>query len=242
MYFEEEENECDIKLKLPTMICDKSLGSSIPPPFPSSHHFMVICGGPGQGKTSFALGTYFNTHGPLRKKFNNVYIVVPPTSRGSVKDDPFKDHNPKKMSDELSLEFLHKVHTQGEVNPILKTPQNTLLYLDDVGAELKNKNIQKKLKQIIWNRRHLRTSIVMLCQNYKSLSLDLRKTISHLVCFKPSNLSEWGAIGSELLAIPKNQMQDLYDSVYQEPHDLLFAETNTGILHRNFNKLNIIEY
>ena len=25
----------------------------------------------------------------------------------------------------------------------LKTPQNTLLYLDDVGAELKNKNIQK---------------------------------------------------------------------------------------------------
>ena len=146
------------------------------------------------------------------------------------------------MSDELSLEFLHKVYTQGEVNPILKSPQNSLLYLDDVGAELKNKNIQKKLKTLIFNRRHLRTSIVMLCQNYKSIPLDLRKTISHLVCFKPSNLSEWAAIGSELLAIPKNQMQDLYDSVYQEPHDLLFAETNTGILHRNFNKLNIIEY
>ena len=99
MYFQEEENECDIKLKLPTMICDKSLGSNIPHPFPSSHHFMVICGMPGGGKTSFALGTYFSKNGPLRKKFNNVYIVVPPTSRGSVKDDPLKDHNPKKMSD-----------------------------------------------------------------------------------------------------------------------------------------------
>ena len=241
MYFEEEENECDIKLKLPVMICDKSLGKDIPEPFPSSHHFMVISGGPGLGKSSFALATYFNKHGPLRKKFNNVFVVVPPTSRGSVKDDPFQNHTPKKMSDELTLEFLHKVHTQGEVNPILKPPQNSVLYLDDVGAELKNKNIQKKLKQLIWNRRHLRTSIVMLCQSFRSIPLDLRKVISHLVCFKPSNLSEWQSIGSELLAIPKSHMQDLYESVYQEPHDLLFASTNDGKIYRNFNKLNIIE-
>ena len=145
------------------------------------------------------------------------------------------------MSDELSLEFIHKLHTQGEVNPMMKPPQNGLVYLDDVGSDLKDKNIQKKLKQLIWNRRHLRTSIVMLCQSYKSIPLDLRKTSSHLVCFKPSNLSEWQAIGSELLALPQSSMQDLYDSVYQEPHDLLFAETNSGKLYRSFNKLNIIE-
>ena len=98
MIFEEEENQAPPKLRLPTMICDKSLGN-IPEPFPCSHHFMVVCGAPGQGKTSFALGTYFKAGGPLRKKFNNVFAVVPPTSRGSVANEPFQKHNPKRMSE-----------------------------------------------------------------------------------------------------------------------------------------------
>ena len=145
------------------------------------------------------------------------------------------------MSDELTLDFLNKVFAQGEANPRLKEPQNSLLYLDDVAADLKNKNIQKRFKQLIWNRRHLRTSIVMLVQSYKSIPLDLRRTISHLVCFKQSNLMEWNAIGSELIALPKSAMQELYETVYQEPHDLLFVNCTNGDLYRNFNHLNPID-
>jgi hypothetical protein len=66
------------------------------------------------------------------------------------------------MFDELSYGTIFNIHDK-----LLKASsenENTLLILDDVGASLKNIEIQKILKDIVYNRRHLKVHIVILLQ------------------------------------------------------------------------------
>ena len=71
---------------------------------------------------------------------------------------------------------------------------SSLLIMDDVTASLKKLEIQMLLKKIIFNRRHYRLSIICLVQSYNAMPLAVRKTISHLACYKPRNKKELAAI------------------------------------------------
>ena len=50
-----------------------------------------------------------------------------------------------------------------------------LLMLDDVGAMLKRPEIQENFIKIIYNRRHIKCSIIMLLQSYISIPRESRK-------------------------------------------------------------------
>ncbi len=72
---------------------------------------------------------------------------------------------------------------------------SSLLIMDDLAASLKNLEIQMLLKKIIFNRRHYRLSIIYLVQSYNAMPLAIiRKTISHLACYKPRNKKKMSAI------------------------------------------------
>ena len=62
--------------------------------------------------------------------------------------------------------------------------ETSLLILDDVGAVLKNVEIGKKLRQIIYNRRHLKCHIVILLQSFLSIPKEVRKLITNCFMFK----------------------------------------------------------
>ncbi len=53
--------------------------------------------------------------------------------------------------------------------------------------------------------------------------------------FKPRNKKEAEAMWEELLNISKRTGEGLLRILFQDPHDFLMGDTNTGSVYRNFN-------
>ena len=75
-----------------------------------------------------------------------------------------------------------------------KNQVDTLLLIDDYASELKNGDILKLLNTFVNNRHHLRLSVWMSVQTYKSIALSNLKTINIIVMFKCMNKAEIKAI------------------------------------------------
>ena len=119
---------------------------------------------------------------------------------------------------------------------------SSLLIMDDVTASLKNLEIQMLLKKIIFNRRHYRLSIICLVQSYNAMPLSVRKTISHLACYKPRNKKEMAAIWEELIFLDKETGEALQRFVFDKPYSFLFACADTNELTKKFDRILIKDH
>lgn len=226
-----------INLSLPQFLCDTPLSNRIPQPLPANHSFVVFAGSAGSGKTSTAIGL-LTTKGKkacYRGVFHNIIVMMPKSSLASLRKNPFHDLDEEKIFHELTYETLNDVYEL--VQDYADEDENTLLFIDDMTASLKDLEVQKLFSLLINNRRHLRLTIWMLVQTYKSIPLTLRKTISHLFQYKPTNKAEVSSIFEELLFYPKEIYEKVLRHVYQKKHDFLFADIGTRKLYRKFNEL-----
>ena len=155
----------------------------------------------------------------------------------SVKQNIFKNHN--RMHDDLDFPTLDRLFET--VMADVEEKLNSLLVLDDVTASLKNLDVQQLLKRIIFKRRHYRLSVIILVQSYNAMPLAIRKTISHLVCYKPRNKKELAAVWEELVNLPRETGEALSIFVFDKPYASLFAVTETGALHKNFDAITVNE-
>jgi hypothetical protein len=235
------EGTSKIKLDIPEFKCDNSLGAHIQDPMPASHHMMVMAGAPGSGKSSLALGLLL-TKGEsrvYRKVFHNVFVFMPLHSMHSLKKNTFENHDPEKTFHEIDSESLEKVYAM--VQGFAGDEKNSLIVIDDMTADLKNNENLKFLMMLINNRRHLRLSLWFLVQSYIAIPLSLRKVISHLVMFHPSNKKEYLSLFEELLHLPRHVADAITQYVFKNKHDFLVVDIVNGNLYRNFNKLSFLE-
>jgi hypothetical protein len=72
-------------------------------------------------------------------------------------------------------------------------------------AYLKDKEVLKLFKELIWNRRHFRTSIYFLCQTWYSVPKDIRRLFNNIFVFRTS----------------KNELTCIFDEVVEQKKDLL---------------------
>ena len=221
-----------IEFKPPEFLCDKSISRTIEAPLPASHHFMAICGPAGSGKTSLMLGMLTSKQ-MYRRAFHHVHLVMPEHSRGSIKNSPFEGHD--KSYNDLDWSTLNKIREA--VEAASKKKQYSLIIMDDVGAALKDKEIQRLLKQLIWNRRHLRTSIWIMAQSFNSMPMPIRKSISHLAMYKPNNNKEAKLLFDELVYVEKEDATKLMDFVFEKRHDFLFVDIAGGTFYKNFDRI-----
>ena len=114
--------------------------------------------------------------------------------------------------------------------------ETTLLILDDVGASLKNNDIQQTMKKIIFNRRHLKVHIVMLLQSFTSCPLTIRKLFTNVFMFKPSK-KEFEILFDELFEQQKEYALQIMKFVYQEPHDYLMLNVDSQRMYKDFNEI-----
>ena len=122
--------------------------------------------------------------------------------------------------------------------------EDTLLLIDDFASELKNGDVLKLLNTLVNNRRHLRLSVWMSVQTYKSIPLSNRKTINILVLFKCMNKAETKALWEEMSFLPKEVFFDLLQYMFQNIDNGSFI-TSGNILssgsmsasHAEFNEL-----
>lgn len=129
---------------------------------------------------------------------------------------------------------LQEIENKTNLRRTKKPPETTLIIIDDMTVFLKQKDVEAKLRKIVFNRRHYYTSIMILAQSYIALPLDLRKTLSHFFLFKPRNKKESEAIWEELLFMSKKVGEGLLRFVFRENYDCLMGDANSGNVYRNF--------
>lgn len=230
-----------LQLDIPEFICDSNpIGEHLNKYDMLSHlnaySTTAIIGKPGSGKTSL-LVSFLKGKGKqkvFRRCFDHILLVMPKSSRDSMKDDIFASHSADKMFDELNDDTINTIHNKLHVSTEQK--ENTLLILDDIGASLKNNLIQKKLKEIIYNRRHLKVHIIMLLQSYKSCPSDVRKMMTNVFIFKPAK-QEFETLFEELFEMAKDNVLNIMNLVYDEPHQYLMLNIENQKMYKGFDQI-----
>ena len=149
--------------------------------------------------------------------------------------DPLFDKLPDENKfDELTFEALNDVLEK--IKEDAQEGYNSCCIFDDVGASLKDKDIQKLLKQMIFNRRHYHLNCYFLIQSWKSCPLPIRKLFSNCFIFKVSK-KEMDTILDDVLEIPKQYVEPIMKQVYDKPHKWLFFNVTSGRLFDGFNEI-----
>lgn len=230
-----------LKLDIPHFICDNNpIGEHLNKydmlKHLNAYSTTCIIGKPGSGKTSL-LVSFLNGKGKnkvFRKCFDHILLVMPSSSRNSMKDNIFEDHPEEKMYEELSYTNINEIYDKLLTSTELK--ENTLLILDDIGASLKNNDIQNKLRTIIFNRRHLKVHIVMLLQSFLSCPREIRKLFTNIFIFKPAKV-EFENLFNELFETAKDQTMDIMRLVYDKPHQYLMLNIEHQKLYKGFDEI-----
>lgn len=222
------------RLEAMEMLCDNKLSSRLEKyeltKFLNCHSTNLLIGKPGSGKTSLMVSFFDKL---LRGCYNNIFLFQPSHSRASMKRDIFEEIPEDQKFDELNYENL-----SGVLEAIKSDdPEYThCIIFDDMGAYLKNNDIRKLLKEIIYNRRHYHISVYFLCQSYLSCEKDIRKLFSNVFIFRVSK-NELETIFDELVESKKDLIYPLASMVYDRPHQYMFINTDTQRIFKGFDEI-----
>ena len=237
MVVEAETAASSIDIHIPTFAVDRSLGDHIPHPLPQQAHFAAFVGPPRSGKTSLSTALLAQDEPRIYSGvFDRVYLIIPAASAASMDDSPFANH--KRMYHELTDELLSAILE--DVGRVSAENRNSLIIIDDFQSELKNTDLRKSLERMIANRRHLRLTVWIITQTFKSLPLSTRKMISHLFMFRPSNRRETESIRDELIMMDRRVFSEMIEHTFQsggDPHTFMFIDVANGKVHKRFNEL-----
>lgn len=219
------------------MRCDKPLHKKLDKfeltKFLNQHTTNLLIGKPKSGKTSL-LFSLFESREILRKVYHKIYVFQPEPSRSSMKNDIFGKLPPDQLFNELNFENLDLVMDEIEATSDL----NIAIIFDDVGASLKNFDTMNLMKKLIFNRRHLHTSVFFLVQTYYSIPKDIRKLFSNIFVFRV-NKNELATIFDEI--VEDKEMVDIAPQIskliYDKPHNFMFINTDSQRIFKNFDEL-----
>ncbi len=218
---------CPPKFKCDTVLKD------VPMPLPQVVSFnMVIVGKPGSGKSSLATNIITN---PLRKKYHSIFIIIPPNSMNSYAVNPFQSIDEEQIYNTLSLDNLLDIY--GKVSANSEEGLNSLLYIDDMAANLKKASIQQTFKELLYNRRHLRLGIINSVQRLSTIPKALRAVTQLLVIFKPCNKAEGMILFDEMVNLEKKEFIKLMNYTFRDKHDHLLIILHEDKYYRNFNRI-----
>ena len=220
------------QLKVCEMMCDKKLHDKLDKydltSFLNNHSTTLFIGRPKSGKTSL-LYSFFKSREIFKNTFDKIFLFQPEQSRASMKDKLFDKIPDEQKYNELNLENLLEVENN-------LSEYNNVILFDDMTAYLKDGEIKKKLKELVFNRRHKHLSIIFLVQTYLSIEKDIRKLFSNIFCFKCSK-KEMEMIFDEVVELPKDYILPIMKLVYDKPYNYLFINTDSQRLFKNFDEI-----
>jgi hypothetical protein len=230
---------------------DEILADHIKDPFPKmSGFFWLIVGKSGSGKTSLLINALCSKgkNRVYRKVFDKISLVMPSNSRKSLNECQFDDLPEDQKFEQLDSNVLEKVlaikkEFEKEKEDRLKEGKpkkrrNQLLILDDVTAQLKDKQNYHDLVELATNRRHYNLSIILLVQYLRSVPLPVRFQTTHITCFKIANEKDGEIIQEEYINLKKDEFNDLKRAVWKDKHDFLMIDKDTDTYYRNLQKIN----
>ena len=249
MKIKEIENT-ELQINKVNMNCDKciqdSKGRSIIPPLMNTSHFYIISGASGSGKTNLIVNllksnkqTKDKKHKlSYRKMFNKIVFVSP--SADTITNSPIEkiaDNQKFTALDEEVFDYVEEISEDAVDND-----NHNLLILDDVSSQLRSKENEKKLNQIIKNRRHKNLSVWIIGHRLIDFQPSLRTNANMIFIFNPKTNKELETIQSEYFLMPRKEANEIMNSVYKTRYDFMIIDTSlrtgsTFRFFRNFNEL-----
>lgn len=235
-------NESQIKIMPVKFECDKSLGDDIPKPLPSSSFFMYVCGRPASGKSTLASNLLCSKEF-YRKRFDNIYLVIPPNSLASLpKRHMYHKHietNPDFHYSDLNSETLNEILQR--LKKSRSEGETSLLVIDDMLHALKRTDVLFLMAEIAANRRHLKTSVMVLSQVWNSLPLIVRKQITHTFVWRCSK-KEFNSLYEEQFdQITRDEAEAICAKAWDDAHAFLFIDCiNNKYYDSEFAELKLI--
>lgn len=196
-------------------------------------HFALFLGKAGSGKSSLVI-SFLNSKDAFKKCFHNIFLFCPANSRSSIKDDFWENNlEAEQIYDDLNIDNLIDVYSKIEQDSLQGF--KSLIILDDVQKNLKG-DCEKFLLHIINNRRHNRICIWICCQNYKTIPLQVRLTLTDLFIFKVGK-QEIENIYEELTEIDKNKFNIITNNAYKNLGDFLYLNCLSQRLFNNWDEI-----
>ena len=229
----------EVKLKLPKFQVDEPLSSHLDEiPLLKLLNKSFACsfiGRAGSGKTSLLTGL-LQTKNKFKKVFNKIYLFMPSYSRSSMKECIFDCLPEDQVYNELSLDTLSEVYDKIQSNT--EEGLKSLIIFDDVQDAFKGE-CEKLLLKIINNRRHLRTSLMIVAQSYKKISLDVRKALTNHFLFNLSK-EDYNIIHEERVYISKddwNKILKQYRKTNDSRGNFLFLDPELQKIFINWDEI-----
>ena len=196
-------------------------------------HFALFLGKAESGKSSLVI-SFLSSKDAFKKCFHNVFLFCPANSRSSIKDDFWENNlEEEQIYDDLTIDNLIDAYSKIEQDSLQGF--KSLIILDDVQKNLKG-DCEKFLLHIINNRRHNRICIWICCQNYKTIPLQVRLTLTDLFIFKVGK-QEIENIYEELTEIDKNKFNIITNNAYKNIGDFLYLNCLSQRLFNNWDEI-----
>lgn len=197
-------------------------------------NFTIFCGGMGKGKSSTAVSLLKNV---FKKCFHTIYVIIPEGSRMSIENDYLgKNIPPDQLFSEISVDILEDIYER--MKDDAKEGYKSLLLVDDMGAFMKDKTIQKSLAKIITKIRHLRTSVWLLQQNLKQLPKILRELVSNILFFDLGK-SQLQFLFDEIVPLSKENFERVCEYLFggeNDIHSYGVINTRTRKIYKGIDK------
>lgn len=236
MRIEIKKNESP-KLKKCDMSCDNGIHDKLNKyeltKHLNQHSTNLLIGRPRSGKTSL-LYSLFKSGKILKGCFHTIYIFQPKQSRASMSDKLFDSLPEDQLYDELTFENLNDVLER--IRADADEGFNSCILFDDMTAYLKNKETLRLFKELIFNRRHLRTSLYFCVQTWFSVPKDLRRLWSNIFIFKTTK-EELNNIWEEVIEYPKDLIEPIRKMVYDKPFQYLFVNVDNQKLYKGWDEI-----
>ena len=197
-------------------------------------NFSIFCGKMGYGKTSTAVSLLKNV---FKKCYHTIYIIIPEGSRMSIDNDYLGKNIPAdQLFSDISVEILDDIYERMKEDA--KEGYKSLLVVDDMGAFMKDKFIQKGLAKIITKIRHLRSSVWLLQQSLKQLPKILRELVSNVLFFDLGK-SQLQFLFDELVPLSKENFEKVCDYLFggaDDLHSYGIINTKTRKIYKGVDK------
>ena len=199
----------------------------------NKHASYAIVGKPRQGKSSL-MYSFMKSKNLLKKCYNTVYYICPANSMNSMDDNIFSKLAEDQIFHELNAEILDEIIERAKNR---EDGDKIAIIIDDMASELKSSYVQKLLKQIAMNKRHLGIfSTFIMSQTFFSIPKEVRRLIDNYFLFKVGK-DDMENIFTEILPQYKSISEDIQKIVYDKPHEYLVINTESGRLFKKFDEL-----
>lgn len=192
----------------------------------------LVSGGTGSGKSTWVIQMMKSV---FKKCFHEIIVVMPRNSFESIepKHNPFLKIDPENIYHDFNAEILSEIYAKIEENS--SEGCYTLLIIDDYGADLKIKANEYILNTIFLKQRHLRTSTLLLVQNYYMVPKKMREIATNMVMFN-TNKSQNFKVFRELFDLKDDQFRELM-RMLPTAHDYLILNLKYKRIFVDYNEV-----